>query len=160
MTTTTLDRLRCDHGMPTPAACIECMAVGHFLPAGARRVRSGLAGVGGYALDNDCTVQAIVRAVGVDYAEAAAALRTTDWIPGSGATLDQVRDAIATFGLTVRWLAPGVPLASLVATGRTYIVSSVYRRQGHAYVVEAGKIHNSGGYARRGRIRGVLEVVG
>lgn len=154
----TLEAMTCPHGMPNPAACTECMAEGRFLPAAARKARAGQAGVGGYTLDNDCTVQAICAALGAEWADAAAALRGTGWVPGHGATEDQISAAVQALGFELR--GTGHTLGSAAATGRTYIVAGFRGRRGHAWVIEAGQHLNGLGWQRAAGMRyRVFEVV-
>lgn len=160
---TMTDSLTCDHGMPNPAACVECMNEGKFIPRHARKVwGADQHSVGGYAFNNDCTVQSIVNALGVTYTEAVDALETTGaYTPGKGCPIHVVAAAINALGVeVVEDYRRSV--GSLVDDGGTFIVSSLRndRRRGHAYVVEAGHLVNSNGYERRGTIRAVLKVVG
>ncbi len=144
-TTATLDRFTCEHGFPTPACCVDCMSEGKFLPAAARKARTGQAAIaGGYALANDCTVQAIVAALGVEYGEAAAALRSAGWVPGKGATRTQVAEAVGSFGFRLQ--ATSHTLDSAARSGGTFIVSGRRNSKGHAWVIESGAAINALGW--------------
>ena len=155
-----LDRLRCSHGMPNPAACVDCMEDGHYLPSTARKVLT-LAGIGGYAFENDCTVQALVEAVGATYEEAAEALAAHGWVPGRGATFETLADAVRTLGFEVR--APGlstlVDLQRASESGRVFLVRASIGRKGHAWVVVDGAHVNAGRYLAKGTNIRATEIV-
>lgn len=149
-TTNPTDSLRCDHGFPNPAACVECMEEGRFLPKTARKT-SGPNAVGGYAFENDCTVQTICNAVGATYDEAATALREEGWVPGTGASVDKVERAIRALGFELR--RPGlrnmIEIQRASETGRVFVVVAWIGRKGHAWAVVNGGHIDGGRYILR-----------
>lgn len=156
---TTLSRMVCDHGMPSPASCADCMDEGVFLPAQARRAHTGQHSVAGtYALAGDCAVQAITNAFGVTYLEAAEAFSTVPgWVPGRGATRAHMAGAAAALGFELR--AASHTLASALADGGTFIVRGYRGRRGHAWVIENGCHINGLGWEHPGRTAMRYEIL-
>lgn len=154
----TLARMRCFHGMPTPAACVDCMDEGVFLPKQARRAGAGQLTAGGtVALVNDCSVQAIAAALGADYLEAAEALAAAGWVPGQGATEAQIRAAVVALGFELA--GSGLSLDAARRDGGTFIVVGYRGRRGHAWTIDAGRYVNALGWDLPARVRTTFRVL-
>jgi hypothetical protein len=153
---TTLDRLICNHGMPSPASCADCMDEGVFLPAAARRSPAGHPAAGTVALKKDCGVQAVTNALGIEYMEAAEALLAAGWTPGTGTPIPTIIAAVESFGFTATW-SP-MTLSDAARDGGTFIVIGYRGRRCHAWTIEAGRRINALGWERPGLRYRVLRI--